>query len=91
MGRTRQTAPQRPRQWMDRAACIGLPVDAFYRDSGQADAAALDACARCPVASQCLEYALAGDEWGIWAGLSEAARRPLGALRPVLLAEQEVA
>ena len=92
MSRTRQVAAGRDRSWMDRAACADIAVDAFYPEHGGHPAPeALAACSHCPVASQCLEYALAGDEWGIWAGLSEAARRKLGALRPVLLAEQEVA
>ena len=89
MGRSRQIPLPRQRQWMTSAACIGIPVDAFYPEKGgHPGAEALAACCRCPVSRECLEYALAGDEWGIWAGLSEAARRKLGALRPVLRQER---
>lgn len=32
-------------------------------------------CTHCPVVTQCLEYALAYDEFGIWGGMSEYDRR----------------
>ena len=35
-------------------------------------------CARCPVRTECLEYALGNQEkFGIWGGLSERERRQL--------------
>ena len=34
-------------------------------------------CANCPVQMDCLEYAIAADEWGIWGGLDRDQRRTL--------------
>jgi hypothetical protein len=34
-------------------------------------------CANCPVRVDCLEYAIAADEWGIWGGLDREQRRAL--------------
>jgi WhiB family transcriptional regulator, redox-sensing transcriptional regulator len=72
------------RQWMDRAACQGIDVSAFYPPKGsRPDPEALAACAHCPVAVQCLEYALAtGERYGVWGGVSERRHRDMRASRP---------
>jgi WhiB family redox-sensing transcriptional regulator len=59
--------------WCDRAACVGVDVEAFYpaESARQVPAEVAAVCGRCPVAEQCLTDALARDDvWhGIRAGL----------------------
>lgn len=70
--------------WVDEAACrdSGLPTSAWFpaRDE-RWDPVVLQAreiCAGCPVAAECLEYALESDERiGVWGGLSGKQRRAL--------------
>ena len=62
--------------WRDRAACRGLPLDAFFplKPEVITDDAA-DACAICPVKRECLEYALGLPvRHGTYGGLSEEER-----------------
>jgi hypothetical protein len=60
--------------WMEDAACKGHQhPDWWFPAAGYTPntAAAKDICAVCPVAEQCLAYALANDERsGIWGGQS---------------------
>ena len=58
---------QAPR-WQDRAACRGLPTEAFLGTSARATADALRVCARCPVRASC---AVEGERntHGIWGGV----------------------
>jgi WhiB family redox-sensing transcriptional regulator len=62
--------------WFDRAKCRGMDTDAFYPHRGEAipaDVAA--ACARCPVAADCLEWAVTWPEHhGVWGGVGERTR-----------------
>ena len=63
--------------WMDDAACIGLDPEIFFPDKGHSAAEARRACARCPVADQCLDFAVEGG-WrtvGIWGGTNAKQRR----------------
>lgn len=85
----RTVSPPRPvslaRQgWRDRAACRGEDPDLFFppEDGNAVDAnrKARAICAGCPVAAQCLEFALAAPErWGTWGGKSERQRRDMRA------------
>jgi WhiB family transcriptional regulator, redox-sensing transcriptional regulator len=62
-----------PARWRDRAACAAPEVDPewFFPDPGQRATRARRICARCPVASACLDDALATrEEHGIRAGLT---------------------
>lgn len=61
--------------WRQEAACVGMPLDAFYPTihSTSVFDAARAACARCPVLAQCAAD-MAGDTWGFWAGTSPAER-----------------
>jgi WhiB family redox-sensing transcriptional regulator len=70
--------------WRVGALCRGDDAVHFFapahlerkpeKDSREAQARAL--CARCPVLSSCLDYALsAGEPHGIWGGLNELQRR----------------
>lgn len=68
--------------WRHRAACKGADPETFFPLPGHSPAAAKRVCADCPVRVQCLEYALGtGFRYGVWAGTTEAERRPLLAER----------
>ncbi|HET9875769.1 MAG TPA: WhiB family transcriptional regulator [Mycobacterium sp.] len=65
-------------QWQDRALCAQTDPEAFFPEKGGSTREAKKICQRCPVRTECLEYALAHDErFGIWGGLSERERRRL--------------
>jgi WhiB family redox-sensing transcriptional regulator len=65
--------------WKRYGACHGKPPDWWYPVSETLvsdetlEAKAL--CEGCPVSQQCLTYALAHEDHGIWAGTSERERR----------------
>jgi WhiB family redox-sensing transcriptional regulator len=69
--------------WHERAACLGQDPELFFPvgNSGPAlvqidEAKAV--CGRCPVAEQCLRWALkAGQVDGIWGGTTESERRAM--------------
>lgn len=63
--------------WRDRAGCAGADPDLFF-PVGPADEAAVRAakaiCAWCPVRTDCLDYASAHSQKGIWGGTTEDER-----------------
>ena len=62
-----------PADWRTLAACRGLDPDLFFPERGDSFTArnAQAVCATCPVAEQCLEFAIeVGETEGIWGGLS---------------------
>ena len=72
--------------WRPDAACRGLDPELFFssdeianrqeRQDREAEAKAV--CARCPVRTECLAYAIdAGERYGIWGGLDPVERRAL--------------
>lgn len=67
--------------WRHRAVCRDVDPELFFPvgNSGPALAQTADAkavCASCPVATECLDWALeSGQEAGVWGGLSEDERR----------------
>lgn len=70
------------RDWRDRAACRNADPEIFFPvgTSGPAlrrIAEAKAVCRRCPVVSECLAYALAHEDYGVWGGMSEDERRDL--------------
>lgn len=74
--------------WTERAVCRAPEVDPelFFPASDTPPPAQLSAakkiCARCPVAADCLQWALhTGESAGIWAGTTPAERRFLRAQR----------
>lgn len=76
------TIPER--DWIERAACRGAPVNLFFQDGKQGDGAhprAIALCAGCVVRSECLDDALklsgSLDEWGYRGGATPSARRAL--------------
>ncbi|NNH73210.1 WhiB family transcriptional regulator [Nocardia uniformis] len=76
-------SPQRSREWQLRGSCRGMPSAVFYHpdhERGRARNArirlAKRICANCPVLAECRAYALAaGEQYGIWGGMSESERQ----------------
>ncbi|WP_329264342.1 MULTISPECIES: WhiB family transcriptional regulator [unclassified Streptomyces] len=73
-------------QWRERAACLHVDPELFFpiSNSGpllrQIDEAKA-VCGRCPVAEQCLEWAVrVGQADGIWGGTTEWERRAMRGL-----------
>lgn len=74
----RTTTKPPPGDWALDAECNGMPADWFLPDERQPfPQAARDACARCPVRRECLEYALMSpwEHWGLWGGTGPRERR----------------
>lgn len=74
------------RSWQHRAACRGADTAWFFAPSyferreekAAREAKAKQVCAGCPVADECLEYALRIREpHGVWGGRNELERRRL--------------
>lgn len=64
-------------EWREHALCRGMDPDKFHpeRWAQQKVRDAKAVCAKCPVATDCLEYALKNAEKiGIWGGTSEVER-----------------
>lgn len=69
--------------WMAEGLCSQTDPEAFFPDKGESTRAAKDVCRGCPVAAECLDYALANNErFGVWGGLSERERRRLQSTNP---------
>lgn len=67
-------------QWRKRGACVGADSTLFFPDEQQPYAKVVLAkriCAQCQVREECLEWALAGEEFGVWGGLSAGERERL--------------
>jgi WhiB family redox-sensing transcriptional regulator len=68
--------------WRTRAACAGYPNSLFFPASDGADEIAVEkarsVCQVCPVADDCLTYALETNQRsGIWGGTTEKERKSL--------------
>ena len=61
--------------WMASAACKGTPVATFFRDRGGAADEAKAICAGCAVRPECLDFAVARGEVGVWGGAASPAER----------------
>jgi WhiB family redox-sensing transcriptional regulator len=64
--------------WLDDAKCRGMDHEIFFppRGSNARLEKALETCSVCPVATECLEYALGTkQDVGIWGGKSTRQRR----------------
>ncbi len=66
-----------PDPWRDHAECAHENPELFFPDHGRDNIEAKMVCLRCPVAAQCLDYALTHYEAGIWGGTTEYERRGL--------------
>lgn len=63
--------------WRADAACNGADLDLFFPDRGNHGLEAKRICARCPVLTDCLEFALVTRATGIWGGMTDNERRQL--------------
>lgn len=62
--------------WHQHAACRGMDPDLFFPTRGEDVQQAQAVCRTCPVAEECLGFALQrGEKFGVWGGKSERARR----------------
>lgn len=62
--------------WTDQALCATVDPELWFPEKGALNREAKRICGGCPVAAECLEYALARNErYGIWGGYSELQRR----------------
>jgi hypothetical protein len=65
-------------EWRERARCRGMSPSFWHPPRGESLAPQRAICARCPVRSECLTFALDGgahDSGGVWAGSSARDRR----------------
>ena len=61
----------RPEPWRERALCRieQIPTSEFFPVRGESQRVARECCARCPVSTECRDYAdRSNTEWGIWGG-----------------------
>lgn len=67
-----------PEPWIDQAICHQTDPEAFFPDQGGSVHLAKAVCVNCPVAQECLEFALRnGELFGIWGGMTYLERRRL--------------
>ena len=59
--------------WLKRAACLGSSTETFYSEDRPFDAIRI--CQTCPVKSECFEYAIKHEDFGVWGGTTEEERR----------------
>ena len=63
-------------EWTNQAACRGMGPAVWFPGRGEQTAHLKDICSGCPVAADCLQYALDNDiKHGIFGGMSERQRR----------------
>jgi len=68
-----------PPVWTLDALCTQIGGDLWFPPRGGDQSQAKRVCAECPVAAQCLQYAIdINVEHGIWAGLPASKIRKLG-------------
>jgi WhiB family redox-sensing transcriptional regulator len=64
--------------WMADGLCAQTDPEMFFPEAGRTPRGARNVCKECPVAVQCLAYALDRDErFGIWGGMTPTERRRL--------------
>ena len=69
-------------EWMARGNCRNFPPAMFFPSDGAGVERARAICAKCPVTSECLEYALTEHiDHGVWGGCSERERRRIAKRR----------
>jgi WhiB family redox-sensing transcriptional regulator len=72
--------------WMATGNCRNHPPAVFFPSDGVGVDRARRICGSCPVATQCLEYALTNRiDHGVWGGTSERERRRILKRRRVAL------
>lgn len=74
--RPRTEGNETPTSWMAYARCQDVSPEVFFPSDGAGVEVARRYCAVCPVAGQCLDYALENHiDHGVWGGTSERKRR----------------
>lgn len=75
------------RNWAKDGLCAQADPELFYprsKERGSTTRTAKQVCSRCPIAADCLEYALeTGEEHGIWGGTTARERDRIRARRAV--------
>jgi WhiB family redox-sensing transcriptional regulator len=64
-------------EWHNQGLCIGEDPEVFFPSRGDPGSNAREICTGCRVRRECLKYAIDADEFGIWGGLDQTARRHL--------------
>jgi len=73
-------------EWMASGSCRDVDPSLFFPSDGMGVIKAQRVCASCPVAEQCLNYALDQHiDHGVWGGKSERERRRLARSRRISL------
>lgn len=78
--------------WADSALCAQSDPELWFPEKGGTSSAAIDTCRQCPVATQCLEFALAHERTsmvnvdGVWGGTTAKQRKTMLADLPGLCA-----
>jgi len=63
-------------EWRELALCRGEDQSIFFPENDRlASGRAKAICATCPVMAQCMDYAIAHDEVGVWGGTTQRERR----------------
>lgn len=68
------------KDWVNEARCIKADPEIFYpisKNDPKAEGVIQAYCRNCPVEGDCLGYALAKGEQGIWGGMTEEQRRAI--------------
>ncbi len=70
-------------RWQDKARCRTIDnPDRFFPERGVSGRSARNLCGKCPVKSECLNYALEHEiEWGIWGGMTDRQRKKVKSAR----------
>lgn len=63
------------REWTELSLCVDMDKNLFFPDSYSGVIKAKRICSKCPVSTQCLDYAMRNDiNYGVWGGLGETDR-----------------
>jgi WhiB family redox-sensing transcriptional regulator len=73
--------------------CSEVDTELFFPDTGKSDQAATakKICRKCPHLTECFEWALRNERYGVWGASSERDRRNLRAKLNIKLREESVA
>jgi WhiB family redox-sensing transcriptional regulator len=72
--------------WIGRAACKGMDINLFFPEEGASvSAEAREACAKCPVVEQCLDWAIKHEQHGFFGAMSPQQRQRERSVRRIAL------
>jgi WhiB family redox-sensing transcriptional regulator len=75
VGKKRSVHP--PDEWKSQGECRKVSREFFYSDKPTEIKEAIAICNFCQVRNECLDYAIANSEFGVWGGTTERQRRLL--------------